>query len=52
MSDRCDHSGTWIDDAVVVFGGMTVCGDPHVLASGRAARYDPVADEWTELAPC
>ena len=49
LSDRCDHSGTWTGELFVVFGGMTTCGDPNILADGNAAAYDPDSDSWMLL---
>ena len=46
IADRCDHSVTWTGSELLVFGGMTTCGDPNVLAVGDAAAYDPETDTW------
>ena len=49
LADRCDHSATWTGQQMVVFGGMTTCGHPGVVADGHAASYSPTIDEWIEL---
>ena len=49
LSDRCDHSGTWTGELFVLFGGMTTCGEPNILADGNAAAYDPDSDSWMLL---
>ncbi len=49
LDDRCHHSGTWIDDAYVVFGGITDCGNPGVLATGTGAVHRPDTGEWEPL---
>ena len=49
LGPRCDHSSTWTESGVLVFGGLPRCGDPGVLALGSAAIYDPVTDGWREI---
>lgn len=49
IADRCDHSATWTDGLFVVFGGMTTCGTPHILADGNSAAYDPTTNDWQVL---
>lgn len=51
LINRCDHSGTWIGDALVVFGGRPTCGGAFVIPDGHAALYDPLTDRWRELQP-
>lgn len=51
LSDRCDLSGTWTGAEFVLFGGMTQCGSPGILAEGTAAAYDPVTRVWELLEP-
>ena len=46
IADRCDHSATWTHSLFVVFGGMTTCGEPHLLAEGDSAAYDPATNSW------
>lgn len=49
LGDRCDHTGTWTGESFVIFGGMTTCGDPNVLADGNAAIYNPTTGNWQLL---
>ena len=49
LADRCDHTGTWTGILFVVFGGMTTCGSPQILADGNAAAYDPTTNKWQPL---
>jgi hypothetical protein len=51
ISDRCDHSATWTRSLLVVFGGMTTCGEPQILADGSSAAYDPARTTWQVLRP-
>lgn len=46
LAPRCDHSGTWTGQELIIFGGMLTCGSPQVLADGNAASYDPATEEW------
>lgn len=49
LADRCDLSGTWTGEAFVLFGGLTRCGSPGVLAEGTAAAYRPASRTWELL---
>jgi hypothetical protein len=51
LTPRCDHSGTWTGQELIIFGGMLTCGSPQVLADGNAASYDPATEEWELLKP-
>lgn len=49
LAPRCDHSGTWTGQELIIFGGMLTCGSPQVLADGNAASYDATTEEWELL---
>ena len=51
LAPRCDHSGTWTGQELIIFGGMLTCGSPQELADGNAASYDPIAGQWHALDP-
>ena len=46
LADRCDHTVTWTGSELMIFGGMTSCGLPNILADGNAAIYDPATHSW------